>query len=315
MKKFILSVISLFLGFTLVACGKGVEPTVVDDYQLKVAAPSGAPLISLAGAVLEKNYVLNVNLDASALQPLFVKGEEDVIVAPINLGATVYNKVNQNYQLASILTFGNLFIASQDSNLTSLSYLDGKDVVLFGENTINDVIVKYVFEQKNIHPNISYLGNTNLTQAELVKSESVIVLIAEPALSAAKTSLAKDGKSVKVVTVQTEFETVTNNMKFTQAGCFIKKETAEKHKGLVDAFLNGLNASATLTTEAKIEEAAVNVSKLGLATPKAVLVKAIPNCNISYMTASESKALVEFCANLNLKLFGGKLPDNGFYYA
>lgn len=317
MKKRFLVLLSLFLlPLTLVGCkNEGKTSTVVDDYKLSIAAPSGAPLISLARAVEGKDYTLNLNLAPAALQPLFVKGETDVIVAPINLGATVYNKLNQNYQLASVLTWGNLFIASQDDKLTSLSYLDGKDVILFGENTINDVVVKYVFNQKNIHPNITYLGDTNLTQAELIKSSEAIVLIAEPALSAAKTNLAKSSKSVSSISIQTEFEAVSNNKKFTQAGCFVKKETATNHKSVVDKFLADLKISSTINTAEEIEEAATKVGTLGLATPKPVLVKAIPNCNISYLSAKDSKALVEFSANLNLALFGGKLPDDGFYYA
>ena len=49
-------------------------------------------------------------------------------------------------------------------------------------------------------------------------------------------------------------------------------------------------------------------------TPEAVLAKSIHGCNIGYNKATDIKEMFEFTCNLNLALFGNKLPDDDFYF-
>ena len=307
MKKLLL-IFSLFISlFTFASCAK-------DDYKLKVAAPGGAPMVAIAGAVDKETQDLNLNLEASALSPLFVKGEVDFIVAPINLGATLFNKQEnkeEGYKLAAVLTWGNLYLATKDQSVNSATDLKGKKVVLFGENTINDVVVKYALNGYEVEYDPTYLGTTAQTQAQLLADEeNRVFLVAEPALSAAK----KQNANIKSISIQDLFSAKSNNSKFTQAGLFVKASTAKDHKALVNEFLAKVKESCNLAKSDKEKLADLAIA-LGLTNPKPVLAASIPNCNIEYVSAKDAKKDLEFVANLDLTKFGGKLPTDEFYYA
>ena len=273
MKKIKVLILALLLGLT--SCGTK------DDYKLSITAPSGAPAIAIADLAYNHadEYTLNLNKDASILQASFIGNQEDIIIAPINLGATMYNK-NGNYVLGAMLTWGNLYFASRINDFT-LTSMNDKDVVFFGQNTINQYVVESVLDHNNIEPkSITYLAATNLTQAQLIADENAIVLVAEPALSVAKNKV----QGITSISVQELYSEMTNSGSYPQAGCFIRKQTIEEHKSVVDAFIKDLQTSAKKVNK-NTEEVAGYAEELQFGGTKAVLTNAIPNCNINFVKA------------------------------
>ncbi|MGM9968939.1 MAG: hypothetical protein ACI35S_00915 [Anaeroplasma sp.] len=314
MKKYLSFILLFILTIICVGCSKNGAPQStnvstkpVDDYKLSLAAPSGAPAIAAAElAVTYKNeYNITMGLAANALQPLFVNKENDIIIAPINIGANMYSK-NQNYVLASVLTWGNLYFASQKADFT-LNSLNDADVTFFGENSVNDVIVKHILEKNNISPaNITYLGSTNETRTTLLSNANAIVLVAEPALTVAKVN----NNNINSISIQDLYMKESGSNGFPQAGCFVKKETINNHKEIIDLFLSRLYESANKDVAIQAEYS----EQLELGGTKSILEKAIPNCNINYTKASDAKDAINYVANLKLALFGGILPNDEFYY-
>lgn len=304
MKRF-LSVLSMLLFIILLAsCGSK------DDYKLSIIAPSGAPAIGIADIAYnqKEEYDLEINKTADVLQASFLAQDKDVIIAPINLGATMYNKTG-NYVLASVLTWGNLYIASRMEDFTIQS-LNGKDVTFFGQNTINQYIVEKVLKHNDVTPsNITYLADTKLTQAQLISSAESIVLVAEPVLSVAKSKV----ENITAISVQDLYNEMTNSGSYPQAGCFIKKSTIEEHKKVVTNFIDDLEESANKVAT-DTSTIAGYAEELEMGGKKAVLEKAIPNSNISYKTANDSKDQIEALFTDALSYCGGKLPDEEFYY-
>ena len=306
MKKFLLGIIALFSLF-LVSC---INQENKDDYKLKVSAPGGAPAIAAAelATTYQDDYEFTLGLGADALQPLFVNKSSDVIIAPINLGAKLYIK-NASFKLAAVLTWGNLFFASQKEDFT-LASMNDSDVTFFGEGTVNDVVVKYVLSENNISPkSITYLGSTSETQTTLITNSDAIVLIAEPALSVAKNNNA----NIKSISVQELYKEASGNNEFPQAGCFINVNTLTDHKSVVNQFLKRLEESTTKCAT-DTETIAGYAETLALGGKKAILVKAIPNCNIKFVKAKNAKAQLEFAVSINQALFGGANPVEEFYY-
>lgn len=301
-------ILSLFLLFFIVICSSCSK----DEYTLTVIAPSGAPGIALANIshTYADEYSVELNKTSDVLKAAFAEGNADVIVAPVNLGASMY-KASGAYQLASVITWGNLYFASQKSDF-KLEDLNGADVVLFGEGTINDVIVKYVLKEKNITlgENSVYLASTQLTNQKLISDENAIVLVAEPALSTAQS---KKG-NITAISVQELYKEVSGSNSYPQAGCFVRMASAEEHQGVMDTFLERLEESCTLCTE-KTSEIAGYAVELELGSDQSVLEKAIPNSNIQYVKASNAKADIEKVAALSPAMFGGAAPAEGFYYA
>lgn len=304
MKKQLYILGALFATVALASCNSNKK----DDYTLTVAAPTGAPLVASASALSDVELVKIT--DTALIPTFFVANEKDIIIAPVNVGTMLYNNNQSTYKLASVITFGNLYFASQADGFDEVFDLNDKDVVFFGENTVNQVVVDYVLNQYNVTPkSTTYLGNTKLTQTELLSKSDSIVLIAEPALSAAK----KQNSNIKSISVEDLFVEKSGNNKYCQAGCFVKEDTITKHKEAVNGFLKNVKKSCDLaSTDAEaLADLAISIDD---STPKAVLAASIPGCNISYGKASDIKTMFEFTCNLDLTKFGNKLPDNNFYY-
>ena len=107
MKKTLLLVLSLLLTlFTAEA---------EEAYRVKVSSPNGAPGIALA-LLAEKNPQDYTYVAAETIAAEFANKKADFIIAPINAGARLYKMGKSTYKLAAVVTWGNLYFASQRKN-------------------------------------------------------------------------------------------------------------------------------------------------------------------------------------------------------
>ncbi len=300
MKKFLSLILAAMM---LLSCAAFAEAPA-----MKVSSPAGAPGLALATLAVQNpdNYTF---VAAETISAEFASAQADFIIAPINAGAKLFKMGKSTYQLAAVVSWGNLFIASQKEGFT-LDDLNGGKVVLFGENTINASVVKYAMEKNGYVPaTIEYLGSAANTQSLLLSDAEAIVVTAEPALTAAKM---KNDK-ITAYSVNELYKAATGFEGYTQAGLFVKAETVANQPENVEAFLKLVEAACAANTDdvAAVAEAAV---ALELLPNVKVATNAIPGCAIRYMAALDAKEQVELTANVDLTQFGGAVPADEFYY-
>lgn len=302
MKKLIAIILTLALALSCAAL------TLAEDAGLKLAAPTGAPALAVAAMAAEhpENYTF---LDASTIGAEFQKNEADFIIAPINAGAKLFRAGKSTYQLAAVVTWGNLFFASQKADFSADS-LNGADLTLFGENTINASVVLAVLEAKGIVPaSVNYLAGAAETQAELLSNPDAIVVTADPAVTAAKIK----NENVKTLSVEEMLKEALDMDGYAQAGLFVRAETAAEKPEEVAAYLEAVREAAgrAETDVAAVAEAAVTLEIL----PNAKVAEAaIPGCHIRYEEAAAVKAEIEKTAAFNLSQYGGEVPADEFYF-
>lgn len=280
-----------------------------EEYVVKVAAPSGAPGLALATLAVEapENYSF---VAADTITAEFTNATADFVIAPLNAGAKLFKAGKSTYQLAAVVCWGNLYIASQRENFT-LEDINGANITLFAENTINASVAKYALEQNGLAPAaIDYLASAANTQALLLSDAEAIVLTAEPALTAAKM---KNDK-ITAYSLNELFKTATGNDGYTQAALFVRAETVATQPEAVEAFLLKVEESCAKCTD-DVEAVAQAAVALEILPNQKVAVAAIPNCAIRFMRAADARELVEATANIDLTQFGGALPADEFYYA
>ena len=326
MKK-ILSLLFILTFVFLFGCQKGNTTnegttTLATPVSFKVMTPNGSP--ALAQTVVQKNkpnlgenvsYEIEVVTDASKLAAAMGSKSHEIIFAPINLGAKMYNAAG-SYQLAATVVFGNNYIVTGDPSVTSLSDLEGKDVILFGENNVPAIVVNELLSYNNINANVSYLASTADTKNALVLDSNKIALVAEPSVSALSVAL-KD-VSLNVINVQAEWKKMTGNESYPQAAIFVNKEFAQKNHDVVVSYLNAVKEGIEYTNS-NVDSVAQMAVDLEYGFPLAVLKNAIPRSNLLFKSAVDSKVSVEYLfgkimASGNTALIGGKLPDEGFYF-
>jgi len=300
MKKLMILLTALLL---MVSCTACAETPV-----LKVSSPAGAPGLALATLAVTnpENYTF---VAAETISAEFAGQHADFIIAPINAGAKLFKAGKSTYQLAAVVSWGNLFIASQRENFT-LEDLNGAVVTLFGESTINASVTNYAMTANGYTPAaVEYLGSAANTQSLLLSDAEAIVVTAEPALTAAKM---KNDK-ITAYSVNELYKTATGYDGYTQAGLFVKAETAANQPEAVEAFLLQVQEACDKNTTdvAAVANAAVTLELLP--NPK-VAMNAIPGCAIRFMRAQEAREQVEITANVDLTQFGGAVPADEFYY-
>lgn len=302
MKRFssLILAILMMLSLSTVACA--------DEYAVKISSPSGAPGLALATLAVQtpENYTY---LTAETITAEFANETADFIIAPLNAGAKLYKAGKSSYKLAAVVSWGNLFIASQRENFT-LEDINGAEITMFGEKTINSSITRFVLAENGIIPaNIEYLAGAANTQKLLLSDAEAIVLTAEPALTAARTK----NDRITSYSVNELYKNATGYDGFTQAGLFVKAETAQNHPEVVENYLKLVEESCgkCVSDVAAVAEAAAAMEIL---PNKKVGMNAIPNCTIRYMRALDAREQVEITANIDLEQFGGAVPADDFYY-
>lgn len=305
MKKLmkIVLVLAVAMSLCIAACAEGA-----DISGLKVTAPGGAPALSLATLAAE-NPDSYTYVAADTIAAAFADKEADFIIAPVNAGAKLYKTGKSTYKLAAVVSWGNLYIAAQREELKAED-LNGANITLFGENTINASVVLYALKAAGIEPaEVAYLAGAADTQSLLLTDENAIVVTAEPALTAA--SMKND--KISAIAVNDLFKQATGEDGYTQAGLFVKAETAENQPEAVKAYL-ALAKEACDKCASDTEAVAEAAAALEILPNAKVALKAIPGCAIRFVAAPEAKAQVEKTAQIDLSQFGGEVPADDFYY-
>ena len=300
MKKFVSMILAAMMLMSLPACAEAPV--------MKVASPAGAPGLALATLAVQnpENYTF---VAAETISAEFASAQADFIVAPINAGAKLFKMGKSTYQLAAVVSWGNLFFASQKEGF-KVEDMNGAKVVLFGENTINASVVRYALEKNGIVPaEVEYLGSAANTQALLLSDAEAIVVTAEPALTASKM---KNDK-ITAYAVNDLYKAATGFEGYTQAGLFVKAETAANQPEAVEAFLK-LVEEACLANAENIPDVAEAAVALELLPNVKVATNAIPGCAVKFVNAWDAKEQVEQTANVDLTQFGGAVPADAFYY-
>lgn len=299
MKKLISVILALVLMLGCAAAESGA---------MKLTAPAGAPALAVATLAAEnpENYTF---VAADTIGAEFAKNETDFIIAPINAGAKLFKAGKSTYRLAAVVTWGNLYIASQKADFT-LESLNGAQVTLFGENTINASVVLAVLEAKGIQPAaVSYLSGAAETQAELLSNPEAIVVTADPAVTAAKIK----NENVKTISVQELLKEAFGTDGYAQAGLFVRADTLAADETGVKAFLDAVKDAAD-KAETDVKTMAEAAVKLEILPNAKVAEAAIPGCSIRFTPAAEAREAIEKTAAFDLSQYGGEVPADEFYY-
>jgi NitT/TauT family transport system substrate-binding protein len=312
MKKIIGLLLVALLAFTMSGCAKDPE-----DIELKIMAPLGSP--ALAQTYMEHThpnigdhvtYEIEIVSGTDPLVAAFASGTHDIIFAPTNLGAKLY-QTGVEYKFAATVVTGNLYIATGTDETFDLASLDGKEILVFGQNATPDIILQTILADQDYTtpPTLTYVDSAGSANAALVADPTKIVLLAEPVLSVAGMNVS----NLATINLQDAWRDLTDSGSYPQAGIFVKDGT---NQDAVDAYLREIQISITSALE-NPGDVAQMASDLEYGFPVPVLTSAITRSGLEYITAKDSKVALEeyftYILNLNGVLIGSELPDNSFY--
>lgn len=303
MKKMLTVFLMVLLSVSFIGCNASPE--------FSLMVPAGSPaLAQLYVQEDDEHYTVDVINGSDPLIAAFSSKSHDVIFSPTNLGAKLYNVGSSDYLFAGTIVWGNYYLVGKGQSSFTLDSLAGKTIVVFGQNSTSDIIIKYILAENDVSVTIEYVDAVSTATAAFLADQSRIILSAEPSLSV----LSSKVTDLQIIDLQAEYQKITGSDSYPQAGVFVRPDL---DKADVTNFLKDL-ADSIEKVNADPEEAAALATSFEYGFEESVLVSAIGNSHLNFVSAAESQDALEAYFTMilasNPAQVGGKLPDQDFYF-
>lgn len=342
MKKIIALTLALVLALSMAACGAQeapvetteapvvettAAPETVPATEASAAAPvnvmvlngtTGFGMANLMDAAVRgeasQDYSFTVETDASNVVAGLVNGSVDIAALPTNAAATVYNKTQGGVQILTLNTKGVLYLVTNGSvAVESMADLEGQTVYAPAQNP------SFIFQhlvQANGLENVT-IDNTYAQPADLnsavAAGEVSVAVLPEPMVTVARS---KNPDLVVALDLTAEWDKVSPAGSLVQGCVVVRKAFVEENPGVVAKFLEEYGASIE-ALNADVEGTATKIEENGIFTKAAVAAKAIPNCNVCFITGTEMQeamaSFLEIMFEVAPASIGGSIPGDDFY--
>ena len=247
------------------------------------------------------NYSFTVDTDASNVTAALVSGDCDIAALPTNAASALYNKTGGKVQVLALNTRGVLYLVSDGSvEVDSMDDLDGQTVYAPAQNP------SFIFAA------LCSKNGTELNTA-VAAGEVSLAVLPEPMVTVARS---QNQDLVAALDLTAEWDKVFEPGSLVQGCVVVRTEFAAEHPAEVAAFLEDYGKSVALLTD-DVSAAAKAIEEAGIFAKAAVAEKAIPKCNVCFVTGEEMQA--ELSAFLEIMFekapqsIGGAVPGDDFY--
>lgn len=327
MKRKILSLILVFaLLVSLSACQSNKTDTKKDDEKstVRIASMKGPTSIGLVKLYdnasdnkTANNYDYRICGTADEIATGLIKGELDAACVPANLAGVLYNKTEGKIKIAAVNTLGVLYILSKGVDISSVADLKGQTIYTTGQGTTPEYTLRHILSENGIDPDkdvtIEYMSEATEVLQKASAMDSAVVMLPEPFVEVAKT---KDSAFETVIDLTKEWEKIHDDSSIVTGVLVVSEDYASSNENALKTFLEEYKASSENAT-ANIEETASLLEKYDI-IKTAIATKAIPYCNICFITGDEMVGKVtgyfKVLFDANPDSLGKKLPDNDIFY-
>lgn len=317
-------------GTTATPANGGDDTPATEKTKIRVVGLKGPTGLGMAKLMADNeagtaanDYTFTLSSATDEVVSMVSKGEVDIAAVPTNLAANLYQKTEGKWQLAALNTLGVLYIMENGNTVNSIQDLKGKTVYASGAGATPQYIMEFILKQNGIDPKKDIDLIWSAEHAEVValcaSNQASVALLPEPNVT---TLQSKNADFRIALDITKEYEAACTlagvSENFLSMGCVIvNKEFAQNNKEAVAAFMQEYNAS-TQYINSNVDESAKLAVKYEIIGAEAIAKKAIPNCNITFISGEEMKSGIQqfykvlFDANPNA--IGGSLPDDEFFY-
>lgn len=299
---------------------KPAEPVTVRLGGLK--GPTSMGMVKLLSdaeqSETENTYEFEMAAAADELTPKLLKGELDVLAAPLNLCAILSANSDGAVQLLAINTLGVLSIVENGGeDIGSWDDLRGQTIYATGKGTTPEYALRYLLTQYGLNPDadvtMEWKSEPSEVVAQLAALDHAVAMLPQPFVTAAKAQI----PALRVAMDLTEeWDKLENGSRLLTAGLLVRREFAEAHPEAIAVFLKEYAASVDYLNE-NVAEGAALVEQYDI-VKAAVAEQAIPSCHVVCITGEEMKTVAsgyyQVLFDQNPASVGGAMPGDDFYY-
>ena len=302
---------------------QGVEKTGVNFMALSGPTGVGAAYLmkyySAETSPADCPVALNstVAADTKEVTDALVNGTADIAAVATNVAANLAAKTDGGIQVLAVNTLGVLYILEKGDSVQSMADLAGKTVYATGQGANPEYVLNYLLTQNGVDPSqvdIQWMTAQEVT-AQMASGDSAICMLPVPAATAL---MMKDQGVRQALSLSDEWDKLGQGS--LAMGCVVgRTQFIEEHPETVDAFLDLYGDSITfMSDERGVAGAAALVGELGITANEQIAQKAIPQCNLTFLTGADMKATLEEYYQVLFQAdpasIGGSMPYDAFYY-
>jgi len=293
------------------------------DYKLSsglniavLKGPTGIGMAQLFG-MSELGYNVSLFDSPDQVTAKLISGEVDVAAVPSNLGAVLFNKTGGQIKSLAVNTGGTLYLLQQGvASITSLEQVKGMDIWASGQGAVPEFVLSALLAKAGLSTddvNIHWMASHTDVISTMATVNGGLALLPEPHVSIAE---AQNEMMYEVLDLNELWnESFGSDMPM---GILVaRSEILDSRAEDVKTLLSACEQSA-LSATSNVDEAAALVTELGIVGSAAIAKKAIPRCNIIFITGEEMKSTLEGFYNTLFELapasVGGALPTAEYYY-
>ena len=267
--------------------------------------------------------------DAALAKADLLTGKIDMACLPTNTAAAIYNQ-SKSVQVLALNCLNSLYIMTKTgTTIERLSDLEGKTIYTI-QNGTPAAILKHLLEQSGINANVkTTIGegeNEKVITAPtdlaplLIAGKIDVALVPEPVATAAPLKIAsqeKDYTYTVAINLTDAWDEISDSP--VAMGCIIaNKSFVSENSHLVNSFLEEYKQSIEyISSPSNVDTSAQYIVDAGVLDAVGAAKKSLANLGsaIAYVDGAEMKSiLVDFYNAIGVKLIGGKLPEDEFYY-
>ena len=274
-----------------------------------------------SGNAGDYDYNFTIAAAIDEVTPKLVQGQADIAAVPANMASVLFNNTKGGVEVLAVNTLGVLYIVENGDLVHSVEDLRGKTIYASGKGATPEYGLNYVLSQNGIDPEkdvtIEWKSEHTECLAALTSSENAIAMLPQPFVTTAQS---------KVETIRTaldlseEWDKLQEGAEAPSAmitGVVVARtEFVSEHPEEIADFMARYKESVDFVNN-NVEKGAELVGKYEI-VPAPVALKAIPECNITYIDGEEMKeklsGYLDSLYQQNPAAVGGALPTDEFYY-
>ena len=299
--------------------GKGNNTTETTINIGCMKGPTGIGMIKLISDSDEKNttneYNYTIAGTADEIATMLLKGDLDIAAVPCNLASVLYNKSEGEILTLAINTLGVLYIVEAGESVNTVEDLKGKTIFSTGQGTTPEYTLRFLLSSAGLDPDtdvdIQFKSEAPEALAALQQDTNAVAMLPQPYTTVALNS----SESMRIaLDITEEWEKYCDDTVVT--GVLVaRKNFIEENNDALTSFMKEYKES-TAYANSNIDETADLLEKYDI-TKAAVAKKAIPYCNVTFITGEEMKTMamsyLTVLFNENPASIGGKLQEGMFY--
>ena len=291
-----------------------------DKTVVRVAALQGPTGMSVAHMMTENDgsYELTLVAAPAEVNALVISGQVDITSVPINVGAVLYNKTEGGVKALALTTRGMLYVLEKGDTIHSVQDLEGKTILYAGQGATPEYVTEYILSTFGVNATLETEAEHAAVASKAIEGLADIVLLPEPMV----TNVLMKNPDFRIALDITEAFAEAAQMNgvadahLSMSVVIVRKEFAEAHPDLVEAFMKDLEASIAFANE-NVTAAAQEIADLGIIAAAKVAEKALPSCRLVIVSGEDMQAqaapLYEILFAANPASVGGKVPDEAYY--